>query len=103
MSDAAPAGPDLSAPAPRKSEPAPAKDNPFAMPKGEAVAPARKTAVAAASPTGSGDRYVVAPGDTLRAIAKRHGITEKSLMEANGITDPDKIAAGKALTIPVRQ
>ncbi|WP_300164424.1 LysM peptidoglycan-binding domain-containing protein [Solidesulfovibrio sp.] len=108
LSDAAPAGPNLSAPAasaPARGIPvaAPAKDNPFAMPKGEAAAPAKKTAVAAASPAGSGDRYVIAPGDTLRSIAKRHGITEKSLMDANGITDPDKIAAGKALTIPARQ
>lgn len=114
LNDASPAAPvaptaskgiPMAAPA-RSAAATPAKDNPFALPKGEApAASAKKTALAASasSAAASGDRYVIAPGDTLRSIAKRHGVSEKSLMEANGITDPDKIASGKALTIPARQ
>lgn len=113
LNDASPAAPaapaasrgiPMAAPA-RSAVAVPAKDNPFALPKGEApAAPAKKAALAASAPAAaSGDRYVIAPGDTLRSIAKRHGISEKSLMDANGITDPDKIAAGKTLTIPARQ
>ena len=113
LNDASPAAPvapaaskgiPVAAPA-RSAAVVPAKDNPFTLPKGEApAAPAKKTASAASAPAAaSGDRYVIAPGDTLRSIAKRHGISEKSLMDANGISDPDKIAAGKALTIPARQ
>ena len=50
-------------------------------------------------PAGPGS-YIIQPGDTLYSIAKRHGLSEKRLAEANGITDPTKVAVGKALTIP---
>ena len=43
---------------------------------------------------------LVQPGDTLHSIAKRHGLSEKRLAEANGISDPSKMSVGKALTIP---
>lgn len=79
----------------------PAKENPFTPPRGDSASQAgRKTGQAKAVASSSGDSYVVAPGDTLRAIAKRLGVSEKNLMDANGITDPDKISAGKALTVP---
>ncbi len=70
-----------------------------AQPKAATPAGAAPRADAALA---GGDRYVVASGDTLHLIAKRHGVSEKSLMEANGITDPKKLAAGKALTIPAQ-
>jgi LysM repeat protein len=39
-------------------------------------------------------------GDTLSAIAKRHGTTVKDLMDANPyIKDANKIYAGKSLTL----
>lgn len=50
-------------------------------------------------PAGPGS-YIIQSGDTLYSIAKRHGLSEKRLAEANGITDPTKVAVGKALTIP---
>ncbi len=63
----------------------------------KSVAPAVKPT----SEAGPGaDRYTVQNGDTLRAIAKRLHVTEQSLMAANGIADPDKLHAGKTLTIP---
>lgn len=80
-----------------KPKPAAASDNPFVPVSGQKQTTAKATAKAQASDANS---YVIASGDTLRKIAKHFGITEKNLMDANGITDPDKIAAGKSLTIP---
>ena len=73
-----------------------------ASPAAGAAKPARSAKAAksgAEAAAGSGS-YVIQPGDTLSSIAKRHGTSEKRLMEANGIADPRKIAAGKSLTLP---
>ncbi len=42
----------------------------------------------------------VAPGDTLGAIAARNGTTVAAIAAANGIGDPNRIVAGRRLTIP---
>lgn len=42
----------------------------------------------------------VAPGDTLSAIAARSGTTVAAIAAANGVADPDRIVAGRTLTIP---
>jgi N-acetylmuramoyl-L-alanine amidase len=44
--------------------------------------------------------YTVRPGDTLSGIAVQHSVTTSALAQANGITDPDRIVAGRTLTIP---
>ena len=44
--------------------------------------------------------YTVKPGDTLSRIASAYGVTVAALQSANGIADPDRIAAGRTLTIP---
>jgi LysM repeat protein len=44
--------------------------------------------------------YRVQPGDTLGAIAVRFEIDLEVLMEANGITDPDRLEVGQMLVIP---
>lgn len=102
-------GGDLPGPAGRTlTDPVkPAKSAKPAKPVPEAgltapVAPPTKSAkanTAAVVAAGPGS-YLVQPGDTLASIAKRHGLSEKRLMDANGITDPRKLAAGKPLTIP---
>ena len=51
-------------------------------------------------PGGSGRTYKIVPGDNLGGIAKRYGVKREDLMRANGITDPNKIQAGKTLVIP---
>lgn len=45
-------------------------------------------------------RYTVKRGDTLSAIASRHGTTVKAIAERNNIPDPDKIKIGQKLIIP---
>lgn len=44
--------------------------------------------------------YVVQAGDTLSLIAIANGVTLQALVEANGLTNADRIFAGEALTIP---
>lgn len=44
--------------------------------------------------------HSVAPGETLQSIAARYGTSIAALAEANGITDPDRLAVGVDLEIP---
>ncbi|WP_435209538.1 LysM peptidoglycan-binding domain-containing protein [Streptomyces sp. bgisy034] len=44
--------------------------------------------------------YTVKAGDTLTAIAERHGTTVDAIASANGLKDPDRIDVGQELTIP---
>jgi LysM repeat protein len=64
------------------------------------LAAAALGATAAAAPTVAAAGYIVRPGDTLTAIAARHGTTVSALAAANRITDPDRIRIGQLLTIP---
>jgi soluble lytic murein transglycosylase-like protein len=50
--------------------------------------------------TAAAATVTVAPGDTLGAIAARNGTTVAAIVAANGIADPDRIVAGRRLTIP---
>jgi LysM repeat protein len=45
-------------------------------------------------------RVVVKPGDTLSAIAARHGVSLATLASHNGIRDANRIVAGRPLYIP---
>lgn len=45
-------------------------------------------------------RVVVQPGETLGAIAARHGMSADALARHNGIRDPNRIVAGRSLDIP---
>jgi N-acetylmuramoyl-L-alanine amidase len=50
----------------------------------------------------AGDEVVVRSGDTLSAIAVRHGVAVSALAAANGITDPNRIYAGQRLVVTER-
>jgi murein DD-endopeptidase MepM/ murein hydrolase activator NlpD len=72
-----------------------------------AAAPADAAANAAAralpvdQPLAQGDgRYKVASGDTLSAIARRHGVSVGQLRAANGLADNGVIKIGQKLNIP---
>lgn len=45
--------------------------------------------------------YTVLPGDSLSGIAARFGTTVDALIAANGLVDPDGLAAGQVLTVHV--
>jgi membrane-bound lytic murein transglycosylase D len=62
---------------------------------------ARQPAVAAA-PTGT-RTHTVRNGETLSAIALRHGLDLKTLAEANGLSVRDPLLPGQTLEIPTRQ
>ncbi|MBM3126767.1 MAG: LysM peptidoglycan-binding domain-containing protein, partial [Chloroflexi bacterium] len=47
-----------------------------------------------------GPIYIVQPGDSLSSIAARFDVTVNELMRANGITDPNTLAADQQLIIP---
>jgi LysM repeat protein len=47
-------------------------------------------------------KYTVQPGDTLRTIAERFGVTVSELIAGNQLADPDALAVGQALAIPRR-
>lgn len=47
-------------------------------------------------------RYIVQPGDTLGGIADRFGIDIAALSQANNLENPNDIAAGQRLIIPVQ-
>ena len=44
--------------------------------------------------------YVIQPGDTLSRIAQKYGTTVDALAKLNGISDPDKIYAGRTIRVP---
>lgn len=45
--------------------------------------------------------HVVVPGETLFGIAARYGVSAQSIIEANGIANPDIIRVGSRLIIPL--
>jgi LysM repeat protein len=55
------------------------------------------------APTSGGETviYVVEKGDTLSSIALEFDVSERDIMRANGITDPNLIYEGQELIIPV--
>jgi 5'-nucleotidase len=44
--------------------------------------------------------HVVVAGESVSTIADRYGVTIDDLVRANGLSDPNKIAAGESLTLP---
>ena len=43
---------------------------------------------------------MIQPGDTLSGIAQKYGTTVNALAKLNGISDPDKIYAGRTIRVP---
>jgi LysM repeat protein len=55
-----------------------------------------------AQPTAAPVSYVVKSGDTLSGIAALFGVSVDDIVRANNIADPNSLAEGQSLTIPVR-
>ncbi len=47
--------------------------------------------------------YVVRPGDSVWSIAKNYGVTNKSIIDTNGLEPSAKLAVGQSLVIPTSQ
>jgi hypothetical protein len=65
------------------------------------LASAIPTATATLPPSPTPVTYTVGPGDSLGAIALELDISIESLMAANGLANPDSLAVGQVLVIPV--
>jgi LysM repeat protein len=63
--------------------------------------PPAPTATPSPTPTGAARTYVVQAGDTLFWIAVRFTTTVSALQAANGLSDPDRLAVGQVLVIPL--
>ena len=68
-----------------------------------ALVNARKPEVGPAPPsiaaTGTGSRYTVRRGDTLSAIARRHGCSAQTVARSNGLRSPYALRPGQRLTL----
>lgn len=61
---------------------------------------AAATTPAAPAPSPAGRSYVVTAGDTVTAIAQRHGVTVNAVLAANGLGMSSIIYPGETLSIP---
>ena len=46
--------------------------------------------------------YIVAKGDNFTTIARKHGVTIQAVIKANPAVDPNRMAIGQVLIIPVK-
>jgi murein DD-endopeptidase MepM/ murein hydrolase activator NlpD len=51
----------------------------------------------------AGLHHILQPGQTLYSVSRQYGVLVKELMQANGITDPRTVPAGRSLLIPGSQ
>jgi murein DD-endopeptidase MepM/ murein hydrolase activator NlpD len=82
--------------APRQGGPAPVEFH--GLPRA-ATAPAPPPS-AALSRVLSPDKVTVAPGETVYGLAQRYRVPVRSLIEANGLRSPYRLAAGSILVLP---
>ena len=87
---------------PRETEeekPAPAAEETKPVPQPQQTVAQRQPAQT--EPAGTPTTYVVRPGDTLSAIARRHGTTVRALVTANGMANANvPLQINKLLVIP---
>ncbi|MBW9094047.1 LysM peptidoglycan-binding domain-containing protein [Microbacterium jejuense] len=67
------------------------------------AAPATPAPPPAAAPSAGGAAYTIVAGDTISAIAKRHGVTVSAVLAANGLSMSSIICPGQTITVPATQ
>ena len=76
------------------------------LPSSNAALPVNNSvpsAAPAAAPTTAGAyTHTIAGGESLYTIARRYEVTTQALVQANGLSSPDKIVVGQSLIIPGR-
>ncbi|MBE3585912.1 L,D-transpeptidase family protein [Desulfofundulus thermocisternus] len=70
------------------------------FPRVQIGTPVRIVAGASATCTGSGQEYVVQPGDTLWQIARRFDVPLFTLIELNSLANPHEIYPGQVIVLP---
>ncbi len=77
------------------------------IPGSRVIIPGKGTRVSSQVPVSSGSSgssssgsYTVQPGDSLKAIAIRHGTSTANLASINGIKDVNKLVVGQRLVLP---
>jgi len=63
---------------------------------------AATTPAPAAAAAGGQFKHTIAGGESLYTIARRYEVTTQSLVQANGLSSPDKIVVGQSIIIPGR-
>ncbi|WEK06328.1 MAG: peptidoglycan DD-metalloendopeptidase family protein [Candidatus Devosia phytovorans] len=63
---------------------------------------AAATPAPAASAAAGQFKHTIAGGESLYTIARRYEVTTQSLVQANGLSSPDKIVVGQSIIIPGR-
>lgn len=93
--------PAVTRPATLANTPQPTADTPLPSSAPAAVSP---TAVISAAPvltpTAALATYTVQPGDTLSEIGAKLGVPQQEIVDANRLTEPDRLAEGQRLVIP---
>ncbi|GAA5209332.1 hypothetical protein GCM10025774_22030 [Microbacterium kyungheense] len=56
-----------------------------------------------AAPSAGGTAYTIVAGDTISAIAKRHGVSTNAVLGANGLSASSIIYPGQTITVPTAQ
>lgn len=71
------------------------------LPSNSAV-PALASAAPAPAPASGVFTHTIASGESLYTIARRYEVTTQALVQANGLSSPDKIVVGQKVIIPGR-
>jgi murein DD-endopeptidase MepM/ murein hydrolase activator NlpD len=72
------------------------------LPTNSAVPTIASTPVPAASAAGGSFKHTIASGESLYTIARRYEVTTQAIVQANGLSSPDKIVVGQSVIIPGR-
>ncbi|MBL9130600.1 MAG: LysM peptidoglycan-binding domain-containing protein, partial [Verrucomicrobiaceae bacterium] len=74
------------------------------IPGSRVVIPGKSTQVTTSKPSSApaspGGSYIVKPGDSLKAIAIKHGTSTANLAALNGIKDVNKVVVGQRIVLP---
>lgn len=62
--------------------------------------PAATAPAATLPPTGAGTEHTIKSGDTVRDLAKKYGVSEKAILEANPTLNPRKMKVETKISIP---
>lgn len=64
------------------------------------VVPSGSGTMTTGGSSSGGGSYTVRPGDTLSGIAASHGTSVAALAALNGMSDPNRLAVGRVLSVP---